>query len=318
MKQTSQEFIDYYDNLYNSGYMDEWEASKKSRILEFLDSIKLPKNGRILDFGCGTGVFTNLLKSKFPDCEVVGCEITNIAIKIARQKYKNCVFLTNDEVLSLKDSFDFVFTHHVLEHVPSIEITLKEISDVCKSEAFVLHILPCGNSHSYEYNLTKRVRNGIDRNIGNRFFYEDPGHLRRLTSDELTQEMNHHRFKITSSYFANQYYGAISWITKSNFSNIFSLTDFRKATSVFNGCYLFIQRLKLSFIYIISFAPKYFLVSLNAKPKKLKHILFIIFFLLPFILCYPFYKYVEIKSANEWTNYKEKVNGSEMYLLYIR
>ncbi len=318
MIQTPTEFINYYDDLYKEGYMDEWEESKKNRISEILKSLSLPAKCKILDFGCGTGVFSNLIKSIYPESEVVGCEITDVALQIAKAKNKNCTFLLNEEVLKLKNTFDFVFSHHVLEHVPSIETTLVEISSVCKENAVVLHILPCGNIGSYEYNLTNCVVNGIDKNMGNRFYYEDPGHLRRLTSNELIAANNEHGFKIKSSFFANQYYGALSWIAKSNISNILGLTDYNKANSPKNKNCLMVQRFKLMGLFLLFIIPKYFMVSWHAKPKKVKHVFFIVFFLIPFLLLYPFFTYFNTKVDNEWTLGKSKENGSEMYLLFIR
>lgn len=312
------ELVKYYDELYKSGYMDEWEDAKKARIIEVLSEIKLHENSKILDFGCGTGVFSNLLKNHFPQCEVYGCEITEVALQIAKMKYTNCTFISNDELIKFNKHFDFVFSHHVLEHVDSIDETLGQINSICKENAVTLHILPCGNINSYEYNITKRVENGINENVENRFFYEDPGHLRRLTSERLINLNKRYSFRIKSAYFASQHYGAITWIAKSSIFNINSITNYKIANSNKNKLILLVQRFYLTLLYFVFFPPKYFFISWNAKPLKFKHIMFIGLFFIPFLLCYPIYKFYNDKAIREWTLNKDKENGSEMYLTFIR
>src|SRR5206468_2239021 len=50
----------------------------------------------------------------------------------------------------------------------------------------------------------------------NRFFFEEPGHLRRLNTLEFERQENRIGFKLAKQYYANQEYGAINWITKSS------------------------------------------------------------------------------------------------------
>jgi hypothetical protein len=57
--------------------------------------------------------------------------------------------------------------------------------DISNLQSSQLHILPCGNKESYEYEISILNKNGIDPKKENRFFYEEPGHLRSLRQVNL-------------------------------------------------------------------------------------------------------------------------------------
>ena len=49
----------------------------------------------------------------------------------------------------------------------------------------------------------------------NRFFFEDEGHVRRLTTDALVEQLASHGFHLAGEWYTNQHDGAIDWITRS-------------------------------------------------------------------------------------------------------
>jgi 2-polyprenyl-3-methyl-5-hydroxy-6-metoxy-1,4-benzoquinol methylase len=173
----------FYDRRYSDGYMDEWPAEKKQRVLELIRGHGLPTSGEALDFGCGTGVFAEVIQQALPHWKVSGCEISETAIKIAAKRFPSMeFFLLGDSLPASNHKFDFIFSHHVFEHVPSVADTCGQIRSMCKPGGTVLLVLPCGNEGSLEWKICHLRRNGIDTSRGNRWFFEDPGHLRRLTT----------------------------------------------------------------------------------------------------------------------------------------
>jgi hypothetical protein len=50
----------------------------------------------------------------------------------------------------------------------------------------MLHILPCGNEGSFEHNVCLLRKDGINPELEGRFFFEDEGHVRRLTTEQLS------------------------------------------------------------------------------------------------------------------------------------
>ena len=105
--------------------------------LEVAESIGLPKDhDAALDFGCGVGRLTRPLAEKFAHCE--GVDISPRMIELAR-KYNedldNARFVLNTEPnlqLYEDDSFDFIYTNRVLQHVPSRQMIRSFLSEFCR------------------------------------------------------------------------------------------------------------------------------------------------------------------------------------------
>ena len=76
-----------------------------------------------------------------------------------------------------------------------------------KPSSSFLHILPCGNEGSFEHTICLLKKDGINKEMGNRFFFEDPAHIRRLSTDELNTMVAKFGFNLTKDYYSNQYYG---------------------------------------------------------------------------------------------------------------
>jgi 2-polyprenyl-3-methyl-5-hydroxy-6-metoxy-1,4-benzoquinol methylase len=310
--------IDFYDDRYEEGYMEEWDYSKKRKVEEIIRSLNLPPTGKALDFGCGNGVFTIIIKKCLPNWDVYGVEISDVAVKNARAKFPSCNFFSANQSEEFSHSFDFLFSHHVLEHVQSMEETFDQINEYLKPQSSQLHIFPCGNEGSYEYNICALHKDGIEKNNGNRFFFEEPGHLRRLTSEEIITILRGKQFEINKQYFANQYYGAINWITKSSPRFVKKLTN--TATAIDNNAAIQLKKLRkelLSLTYAQFSYSKYWLVKSKWRKKPTDY-LKLSMLLIPAMLSKKTYdKYEKLANA-EWEKRKEEKNGSEMYLFFER
>ena len=57
--------VDFYQERYAHGYMDEWHIEKKQRIFELIRSLELQDIGEAIDFGCGNGVLTNVIRQAY-------------------------------------------------------------------------------------------------------------------------------------------------------------------------------------------------------------------------------------------------------------
>ena len=103
----------------------------------------IPAGATVLDAGCGDGTLAIMLAKK--GALVTACDISEVNILKARQHAEkagvgNAIrFLTADaENLPFPaDSFDWVTSSHVLEHLPSFETGLAEIRRVTKANAVI-------------------------------------------------------------------------------------------------------------------------------------------------------------------------------------
>ena len=85
---------------------------------------------RILDFGCGSGASSMILRRMFPDAEIVGVELEEKLLAIARSRAKyyevdgQVNFLTSPDESSLPDGigeFDYIVMSAVYEHLLPVE-----------------------------------------------------------------------------------------------------------------------------------------------------------------------------------------------------
>ena len=121
MKCFEKDYSNFYDLLYkNKKYKKEFDLIKKT--LKRYTS----KPSSLLDLGCGTGKYSNLMTSL--NLKVVGVDRSNNMLKIAKQKYsknKKLTFVKSSiEKINLKKKFDII---SALFHILSYQTSSKQI-----------------------------------------------------------------------------------------------------------------------------------------------------------------------------------------------
>ena len=310
--------VDFYDKRYEEGYMEEWDDNKKQKVREVISSLNLPAKGKALDFGCGNGVFTNIIKQVLPEWEVYGVEISKIAVANAKRKFTVCHFFSDDEADSYKTQFDFLFSHHVIEHVQDLDETFSLINAYLKPTSSQLHILPCGNEGSFEHHICQLKKNGIEKEQGNRFFFEEPGHLRRLSTKEFESYENKIGFSLKKDFYSNQYDGAVNWITKSSPRFVKKLTNSNDAMDEKAYAELEGLRKKLLPLTYLQFPySKYWLIK-SKWQKSMKDQIFLAALALPALVSKMYFDKYQKLAMIEWEKSKTAKNGSEMYVFFTR
>lgn len=309
---------EFYDNRYKQGYMESWDKNKLLKVKEILQSMNLPKNGKAIDFGCGNGIFTNLLKENLPNWEIFGFEISATALENARKRYPNCKFLPISDIEKHKNKFDLIFSHHVLEHVENINETFDQLDSLSNVSSKHLHILPCGNEGSLEYQISMMVTNGIERDKENRFFFEEPGHNRRLSTNEFNTHMRKFNFQLENEFYNNQYWGAVNWISKSSPKFVKKLTNPNLATNGVNVKTLRSLRLKILPITYIQHSLVLFSMYRDRYNRTTKEFISMVLLSIPALFSWPLFSFFNKMASWEWNKNKTKSNGSEMFLIYNR
>jgi len=310
--------IQFYENKFSSGYMEEWPNEKKKRIFNLIQSLGLPDTGKALDFGCGNGVFTEVLIEALPKWEIYGADISTLALSNAKKNVPAGKFYPIEHLLMKENKFDFLFSHHVLEHVFNIDQTFSEISSMMNSiDSSMLHVLPCGNKGSLEYEICAARDDGIDSTKGNLFFFEDIGHVRRFTSDLLTEIVQNHGYKLKKESYANQHIGALRWIAHSGLKFILGVTETNRVSSVEKKMRMSRLRLKLIFLSIMTKRIRAFYLRGLKNKKKMKDFL-ICLLSIPFFIFWPVYFWLENQSELEWKHRRSDRCGSEMFLYFTK
>lgn len=310
--------IEFYEERYEQGYMEEWDDLKKKKVKQVLKELNLPTEGKALDFGCGNGVFTRIIKDLLSGWEVYGVEISRNAINNARSKNPDCIFFDATQSGNYSGQFDFLFSHHVIEHVQDMEETFGIINDYLKPHSSQLHILPCGNPGSYEYLLCSLKKNGIEKERGNRFFFEEEGHLRRLTTREFADHEKKINFILKKEFYSNQHIGAVNWITKSSPRFVKKITDASDAVDPAAVSKLSELGKKLLPLTYAQFSFSKYSDLKNKWRKGLADYIKLALFFIPAMISKPFFRSWQKKAEDEWDKRKTEQNGSEMFLFFVR
>ena len=106
----------------------------------------IPPNARILDAGCGTGEGASRLAELFPQAQVLGVDIIDHHLELARSRYAGLATRLKFEHRSIFDlglpdhSFDLSVCRHVLHSIPHADRVLAELARVTRPGGY-LHIL---------------------------------------------------------------------------------------------------------------------------------------------------------------------------------
>lgn len=160
--------------------------NKELRILKFLG---LKDNFRVLEVGSGPGFYTKLLLDAFPNLEVYCLEINPTFINYAKHnlmEYSGRIHFVNESIEKtpfLDNSFDFVISRLVFQHLEKPYIAIKEIYRILKNNGknIILDIDDelWGITYPYNeliYSTNKSMLNfqqstGGDRNIGRKLIH---------------------------------------------------------------------------------------------------------------------------------------------------
>lgn len=167
---------------------------QKKSIKKVLDKIKLNKNAKIIDIGCGSGKTIYYFRD-FGFKNSIGIDISSNALKICESaglKINKDVFLVNAFKTKFKNkSFDLVFAEGLLEHFKDFTPIAKEMARLSKK-----YILITQPDH---FTITGKILNSLV----SRF---EEGHVKEYDykmSDfiKVFKELNFNVKFITGSHF---------------------------------------------------------------------------------------------------------------------
>jgi SAM-dependent methyltransferase len=119
-------FADNYDQCLNEALAPSGETKEffaRARVEWFAKSLKeLDQPARhALDYGCGTGDTTGLLREILGSESVVGLDVSTLSLERARGRHgRSAQFLTFAEY-SPENSIDVVYCNGVFHHIPAAE-----------------------------------------------------------------------------------------------------------------------------------------------------------------------------------------------------
>jgi len=107
----------------------------------------MPADARILDAGCGTGEGSSRLAELFPRAQVLGVDIVDPHLELARVRYASLaqrLTFEHQSIYELKAAdrtFDLTVCRHVLHSIPHAEQVIAELARVTRRGGY-LHLIP--------------------------------------------------------------------------------------------------------------------------------------------------------------------------------
>ena len=100
----------------------------------------------VLDVGCGSGEYLNLLKSEFKDLkDICGTEISEVAAKEAKDKGFE-IFIGTIEELNFDQEFDLIFLKQVIEHVHDPRFVIEKLLGFLSKRGIIVLETPLSGS----------------------------------------------------------------------------------------------------------------------------------------------------------------------------
>lgn len=312
-----QDSVRFYEDRYAHGYMGHWSVFEKARLINLVRELQLPARGVALDFGCGRGIFTSVIREALPGWRIFGCDISAEAIAWAKQHQPDITFFVLGDKAYDNLRADFIHSHHVLEHTFNAEITAREMAGYAAAACTMLHSFPCDHPGSLEYQLSEAVKNGIDPENG-KFFFEDTAHQRRLSRKKAEALFAGDGFKGVNASYANQRAGAVKWIAESDLALVLNITDSRLARDATAAAFLKGWRRKLLFRWWCHFAATAFTPADRGRHYRLKRVIQFLAFVSCFWFAIPVNRAMQRAALREWETDRKKENGSDLFLVLRR
>lgn len=309
--------VDFYESRYAHGYMGHWSSFDKERLYSLIKSLNLPPSGNALDFGCGRGIFTQVIKQALPGWTISGCDISAEAIESAKKNSQDIDFFVLGDKSHDGKKFDFIHSHHVLEHTFDEKVTAAEMASYAAHHCTMLHSLPCNHEGSLEYRLSMWTQDGFDQATG-KFFFEDTAHIRRMSGKQADELFQKHLFHPGRKYFSNQFWGAIKWIAESDLRLILNISNPFHSNSFSSFLSLVWWRFVLLLTWFCFFAATAFQPADRGRFYLLKKFIQAICLVLFFWIAIPVVLFITARARQEWKENKENPGGSDMFLVYQR
>jgi ubiquinone/menaquinone biosynthesis C-methylase UbiE len=120
------------------------ETANAKLIDSFVRLVRPPTGGKVLDLGCGSGIFTYLLSRRGLDA--AGLDISPKLLDLARKNYPALTFVEGDvEALPFADgSADGVLLSGVVHHLPEPARCAAEVFRVLKPGGGSWPLIPTG------------------------------------------------------------------------------------------------------------------------------------------------------------------------------
>lgn len=200
-------------NLMDAYYSNSLNIIVKLKSLLYkliYDPVPKEYMGKILDIGCGNGIFLYGLKKYGWD--VFGLDMSEQAVEFARKKFglSNVEKGFFDDMNYPEESFDVITLNHVIEHLPDPANALLKINKLLKKNGLL--IITTSNIDSFNFKLFKSKW----------FPLETPRHLNLFGHLSMNKILGKNGFSLNRSYYnisTDQLMRSVNYLFNRNIMN---------------------------------------------------------------------------------------------------
>ncbi len=187
-----------YDERYTSGYRAElssYEIARWVALRHFVTEVAQAGSARsVLDYGAGRGLHVSLWQELFPTAELSFCDLSPVALGKLGECFPEyaarCHVVEDGRAALGGKQYDVVVSVEVMEHVEDLDAYLRDIHRALVPGGRFIWTTPCANRLSVEH-VYSWLSGQIEptKEGYRRWKWEDPTHLRRMTTNEARQRL---------------------------------------------------------------------------------------------------------------------------------
>lgn len=138
-------------------YFDAGRLAMARLLLDRCDAEEVEIAGkRVLDIGCHAGCLLRLMRARYPEASLFGCDVSDVKLAMAKRACPDAeLFFCALADLPDSSSYDVVFLMEVLEHTVDPEAVVRRLLDVVSASGTLVLTVPDGREDhlpAKEYN----------------------------------------------------------------------------------------------------------------------------------------------------------------------
>jgi len=127
-------------------YFDASRLAMVRLLLDRCDAEDIEIAGkRVLDIGCHAGCLLHLMRARYPDSSLFGCDVSDVKLAMAKRACPDAeLFFSALSDLPESSSYDVVFLMEVLEHTVDPETVVRRLLDIVSATGTLILTVPDG------------------------------------------------------------------------------------------------------------------------------------------------------------------------------
>ncbi len=109
----------------------KFDKERTQPSIDLISKIEIDKHQKIIDIGCGPGNSTQILRARWPSCDILGIDNSESMISRAKVDFPDQQWQLFDADNGIfKDTYDIVYSNATIQWIHNHDLLLKKLSDI--------------------------------------------------------------------------------------------------------------------------------------------------------------------------------------------